>query len=61
MLTLDEDINKMIIGQKYLAVVGLTMIDDEDYEKVSDFLNKLGREFKSLWARYNEERLLLIS
>lgn len=30
MLTLNEDINKMTIGKKYLAVVGLTMIDDEE-------------------------------
>ena len=60
----EEDLN-LNTGEKYMTVVGLLNVKEEDYPKVLEFLKKLGSEFisifNSLWTKDNEERLEIIA
>ena len=60
----EEDLN-LNTGEKYMTVVGLLNAKEEDYQKVLEFLKKLGNEFisifNSLWSKDNEERLEIIA
>ena len=60
----EEDLN-LNTGEKYMTVVGLLNAKEEDYQKVLEFLKKLGNEFISifntLWTKDNEERLEIIA
>ena len=56
---------KLNTGEKYMTVVGLLNVKEEDYPKVLEFLKILGNEFisifNSLWSKDNEERLEIIA
>ena len=56
----EEDL-RMDTGEKYNTAVGLSSVSIEHFEKVRDFVKRLGSEicatFETLWARGIEERL----
>ena len=68
-ITLDDVLNgnytdaieNLDVSKKYATIVGLTSADINDYEKVKDFTDKLGREYSAvfdcIWASDNVERL----
>ena len=70
-ITLEDVLNdnydniEMDISSKYATVSGLVRVDEENVEKVRDFVNTLGPEFLStfdaLWTAGNMERLELIA
>jgi len=51
----------MNVSEKYLTVVGLSLVDEKNFEKVRNFVSNLGGEilaaFDNLWARGDNERL----
>ena len=57
----EEDILEMDLEEKLSTVAGLTRVGIEDFEKVREFVKKLGPEicsqFELLWAGGDEERL----
>ena len=57
----EEDILEMDLEEKLSTVAGLTRVGIEDFEKVREFVKKLGpeicRQFELLWAGGDEERL----
>ncbi len=52
---------EMDMSQKFITAVGLSFVDDENFEIVRDFMKKLGEEpravFEGMWAAGDEERL----
>ena len=56
----DADL-EMNTGEKYNTAVGLSRVDIENFEKVREFVKRLGPEicatFETLWAHGIEERL----
>ena len=52
-------------AERYATTMGLTQVDEENVEKVREFVKKLGEEFTSLfdilWSKNDESRLKLIS
>ena len=59
-----KDIN-MDISSKYACIANLTMVDEENVQKVREFVSKLGPEFlstfDSMWTIGSEERLEIIA
>ena len=59
-----KDIN-MDISSKYACIANLTMVDEENVQKVRKFVSKLGPEFlstfDSMWTIGSEERLEIIA
>lgn len=57
----EEEIYNLNTAEKYATVVCLSQVDEGNYEKVKDFVEKLGKEyiaiFDSLWSKGNKERL----
>lgn len=51
-------------SQKYATALNLSKVDDENFEKVDEFMKLLGSEakatFESMWASNNEKRLSII-
>ena len=56
----EEDL-KMDTSKKYITIVNLSLVDEENVEVIRDFVAKLGKEllatFYLLWTRGNETRL----
>ena len=52
-------------AERYATTMGLTQVDEENVEKVREFVKKLGEEFTSvfdiLWSKNDDNRLELIS
>ena len=52
-------------AERYATTMGLTQVDEENLEKVREFVKKLGEEFTSvfdiLWSKNDDNRLELIS
>ena len=52
-------------AERYATTMGLTQVDEENVEKVREFVKKLGEEFTSvfdiLWSKNDDKRLELIS
>ncbi len=57
----DLDIQDLNTAERYATVMGLSQVDNDNLEKVRNFVIKLGAEFcslfDSLWARSDESRL----
>jgi len=57
----DDDLN-INIAEKYATVMSLSQVEEDNYYKVKEFVEKLGNEFVSLfdtlWIGNNEKRLL---
>jgi len=60
----DNDLN-INMAEKYATVMSLSQVDEDNYYKVKDFIEKLGNEFVSLfdtlWIGNNDERLELVA
>ena len=56
----EEDLN-MNISQKFATAVGLSSVDEENFEVVREFMEQIGAEaraaFESMWAHGDEKRL----
>jgi len=56
---------EMNISEKYATVIGLTIVDEENFIKVREFVEKLGPEllalFESMWSKGDESRLEIIA
>ena len=56
----EEDL-KMDISKKYITIVNLSLVNEENVEVIRDFVARLGKEllatFDLLWTRGNETRL----
>ena len=52
-------------AERYATTMGLTQVDEENVEKVREFVKILGEEFTSvfdiLWSKNDDKRLELIS
>ena len=57
----EEDIQSLNTAQRYATTMGLSQVDEENMEKVRNFVTNLGVEFgaifDSLWAHGDEKRL----
>ena len=57
----NTDIEELNTAERYATVMCLSQVDEENLEKVRDFVTYLGAEFTSifdaLWARGEEDRL----
>ncbi len=57
----EEDIQALSVYEKRMTTLGLTLVDDENLEKVRNFVNNLGKSFlyifDNLWAYSDETRL----
>ena len=60
----DRDL-KMDISEIYATAMGLSQVDEENFEKVREFVLKLGAEpcaiFDSLWIHGNEARMEIVA
>ena len=61
----DEDITILNIAEKHATVMNLSQVDEENVEKVREFITKFWKEFTSLfdqlWSGNNENRLEMIA
>ena len=61
----NRDIQSLNTASRYATTMSLTQVDEENMEKVRDFIANLGAEytalFDTIWARDNESRLELIA
>lgn len=52
-------------AERYATVMSLSIVEEDDVEKIRDFIEKLGKEFQTLfdvlWAQENEKRLEILS
>ena len=59
--SIQNEIKNLNTSEKYSTVASLSQVNEENYEKVKEFIEKLGKEylaiFDSLWSQENEERL----
>ena len=72
-LTVEDVINgnyqesdlEMNMAERFATAVGLSIVDEENFEIIREFMKKLGPEpratFESLWARGEENRLEIIA
>ena len=60
----DRDL-EMNTSEIYATAMGLSQVDEENYEKVREFVLKLGKEpcalFESLWAHGDEDRMEIVA
>jgi len=60
----DADLN-INMAEKYATVMSLSQVEEDNYYKVKEFVEKLGNEFSSLfdtlWIGNNDERLELVA
>ena len=61
----ETDIQSLNTASRYATTMGLSQVDEENMEKIRDFVTKLGAEFgaifDSLWTHGDESRLELIA
>ena len=61
----ESDISHLNTAERYATVMGLTIVDEENFNKVREFVSQLGQEFvsifDSLWAHGEEKRLEIIA
>ncbi len=61
----ERDIQSLNIASRYATTMGLSQVDEENMEKVRNFITNLGAEFvaifDSLWTHGDESRLELIA
>ena len=57
----DRDIQKLNIAERYATTTGLSQVDDDNFEKVREFVTGLGAEFMAIfdamWTHGDEKRL----
>ena len=56
---------EMDVSQKYMTAIGLSMVDDEHFEIVREFMKEIGAEpralFESMWVHGDQKRLEKLS
>ena len=56
---------KMCVSEKFAVAAGFSIVDEDNFEKVRNFMKKLGSEFRAafeaMWARGNKKRLEIIA
>ena len=56
-----ERVKKLDTAEKYITTVGLSMVDEENLDKVRNFVLKLGAEyeilFDTMWIHNDNSRL----
>ena len=56
-----EEIKDMNISEKYMIAVGLSSVDEQNVEKIREFIETMGEEilstFDNMWTNGNEKRL----
>ena len=61
----DLDIQSLNTSEKYATAMGLSQVDEDNFEKVREFVKKLGSEFvalyDALWAHGDENKLEVIA
>ena len=61
----DKEINSLNTAEKYATITGLSQVDEENLEKIRNFVANLGAEFKAvfdaLWTHGDESRLEIIA
>ena len=62
---MDFDIQSLNTSEKYATAMGLSQVDEDNFEKVREFVKKLGPEFvalyDALWAHGDENKLEVIA
>ena len=57
----DKDIEELNTSERYATTMGLSQVDEDNLEKVREFVSKIGAEFTSifdqLWTHNDESRL----
>ncbi len=57
----EEDLQEMNVSEKYVTAVGLSSVDEDNIEKIRNFVAIMGEEilstFDNLWIHGNEKRL----
>ena len=55
----------MNLAEKFATAVGLSSVDEENFEVVRQFVKKLGNEvratFESIWTQKDEKRLEILA
>ena len=61
----EEDINSLNVSEKYATTINLLPVKEEDYLIVNEFINKLGKEFlsmfDSLWIQGSQNRAEIVA
>ena len=61
----EKEIKSLNIAERYATIMGLSQVDEENLEKVRNFVAKLGAEFKAvfdaLWTHGDESKLEIIA